>query len=74
MVVSTLRGTLAGPVPVAQAKVRVRTAADLWRKIRKLNDSDAARMKISAAYLELEDVLELVPQRYRIVLGGSIKA
>ena len=52
MVVSTLRGTLAGPVPVAQAKVRIRTAADLWRKIRKLNDSDAARMnQLSDAYV-----------------------
>jgi len=71
MVVSTMRGTLT--VPVAQKQVRMRTAADIWRKIRKLNDSDAARMKISAAYLELEDVLELLPQRYRIVLGGSIK-
>lgn len=71
MVVSMTRGTFA--IPVAHAQVRMRTAADIWRKIRKLNDSDAARMKISAAYLELEDVLELLPQRYRIVLGGSIK-
>lgn len=71
MVISMTRSTFA--VPVAQAQVRMRTAADLWQKIRKLNDSDAARMKIAAAYLELEDVLALLPQRYRIVLGGSIK-
>lgn len=72
MVVSMVRGM--PEVPVAQAHVRMRTAADLWRKIRKLNESDAARMKIAAAYLELEDVLQLLPPRYRIVLGGSLKA
>ena len=59
--------------PVAQRGVRLRTATDIWRKIRELNASDADRTKITAAYLQLGDVLELVPPHYRIVLGGSIE-
>jgi hypothetical protein len=58
--------------PVAQREVRLRTATDMWRKIRELNESDADRTKITVAYLQLGDVVELVPQRYRIALGGSI--
>ena len=59
--------------PVVQRGVRLRTATDIWRKIRELNASDADRTKITAAYLQLGDVLELVPPHYRIVLGGSIE-
>lgn len=70
MAVNTIRG---GWIKPTQTEVRVRTALDLWTKIRKLNERDAHRIKIEAAYLELGDVLELLPPRYRIVLGGSIE-
>jgi len=58
--------------PEAQQEVRMRAVTDLWKKIRELNDSDADRMKIADTYLKLGDVLQLLPQHYRIVLGGSI--
>lgn len=58
--------------PEAQHEVRMRAVTDLWKKIRELNDSDADRMKIADMYLKLGDVLQLLPQHYRIVLGGSI--
>lgn len=58
--------------PTTQRQVRLRTATDLWRKIRELNQSDADRTKITAAYLQLGDVVELVPPRDRVALGGSI--
>jgi len=56
----------------AQQEVRMRAATDLWKRIRELNDSDADRMKIADTYLKLGDVLQLLPDHYRIVLGGSI--
>lgn len=58
--------------PTLQREVRLRTATDLWRKIRELNQSDADRTKITAAYLQLGDVVELVAPQYRVALGGSI--
>ena len=58
--------------PEMQREVRLRTASQMWRKLRELNRSDADRTKITAAYLQLGDVVELVPPRYRIALGGSI--
>ncbi|MDR7450339.1 MAG: hypothetical protein QN141_07290 [Armatimonadota bacterium] len=60
--------------PVAQREVRVRTAAEMWRRVRELNESDADRAKITAAYLQLGDVVELLPPQYRLALGGSIIA
>ncbi len=71
MAVHTFRE--AWTAPVAQTEVRMKTAGDLWRRIRELNDSDADRMKIAVAYRQLGDVLELLPERYRIVLGRSIE-
>lgn len=59
--------------PAAQTDARMRAVTDLWRKIRELNDSDADRTKIAVAYYQLGDVLELLPEHYRIVLGGSIE-
>jgi len=58
--------------PVSQREVRVRTATEMWRRVRELNASDADRAKITAAYLKLGDVVELLPARYRIALGGSL--
>ncbi|HXF82671.1 MAG TPA: hypothetical protein VNN19_07960 [bacterium] len=58
--------------PQAQQDVRLRTATNLWRKIRELNENDADRAKITAVYLQLGDVVELVPPQYRVALGGSI--
>jgi len=60
--------------PVTQRDVRIRTAAELWRRVRALNASDADRSKITAAYLKLGDVVELLPPHYRLALGGSIVA
>ena len=51
----------------------MRAVTDLWKRIRELNDSDADRVKIADTYLKLGDVLQLLPQDYRIVLGGSIE-
>jgi len=59
--------------PEAQQEVRMRAVTDLWKRIRELNDSDADRIKIADTYLKLGDVLQLLPQDYRIVLGGSIE-
>lgn len=59
--------------PEAQEEVRMRAATDLWKRIRELNDSDADRKKIADTYLKLGDVLQLLPQDYRIVLGGSLE-
>lgn len=58
--------------PTTLREVRLRTATEMWRKIRELNRSDADRAKIQAAYLQLGDIVELVPQRDRMALGGSI--
>lgn len=58
--------------PATQREVRLRTATELWRKMRDLNRSDADRTKITSAWLQLGDVVELVPAQYRVALGGSI--
>lgn len=58
--------------PAAQREVRLRTATDLWRKMRELNQSDADRTKITSAWLQLGDVIELLPAQYRVALGGSL--
>lgn len=71
MAINTIKSRQIGPH--VQAEVRMRAATDIWKKIHDLNESDADRTKIAAAYLQLGDVLELLPERYRIVLSGSIE-